>query len=155
MRTVVTIVFTSILLASCSVAKLPYVKGIDDIKVNKFNKDSLYIDLGLKINNPGTWGYRIKRVDVSLSMNDKPVGSINGKLPFKLITKGDRTYNVTAGVGTSAITNAIPDLLAVFTGKPVSLKIQGQIKMRWFIFSKKIQFNTNKEFKLPKLFGKN
>lgn len=140
---------------SCSIARLPMVKGIDDVKVNRFNKDSLYLDVGLKINNPGTWGYRIKRVDVNLMMNDKPVGSINGKLPFKLITKGDRTYNITAGVGTNNVVNVIPDLLGIFSGKQVKLQLQGQIKMRWFIFTKTIKFDNNKEFKMPKLFGKN
>lgn len=155
MRSLVAIVLTAVLFASCSVGRLPMVKGIEEVKVKSFNKDSLFLDVGLRINNPGTWGYRLKRVDIDITMNGRPVGSIHGKLPFKLITKGDRTYSVVAGVGTSSLTNAIPDLLGMITGKQVKLQMKGSIKMRWFIFGKTIQFDSGKDFKLPKLFGKN
>jgi len=155
MRSIVAIVFISVLFASCSVARLPVVKGIEDVKVKSFNKDSVFLDVGIRINNPGAWGYRLKRVDVDITMNGRPVGAIHGKLPFKLISKGDRTYSLVAGVGTSALTNAIPDLLGMFTGKQVKLQMKGSIKMRWFIFGKTIQFDSGKDFKMPKLFGKN
>lgn len=141
-----------VLLASCSAAKLPIVKGIDDVKVSKLNKDSLYLDVGVRINNPGTWGYRVKKVDIALKMNDQVVGSIKGKLPFKLISKGDRIYNVNAGIGTSALIGMAPNLVGVLKGKDVNLKFEGDIKMRWFIFSKKIHIDSSKGFKLPKLF---
>lgn len=155
MRTLIAFLFTAVLLASCSVARLPVVKGVEDVKMNRMTKDSVYVDLGLRINNPGTWGYRVKKVDVSISMNNKPVGFIKGKLPFKLITKGDRVYNITAGIGTSAVLNMGSDILNVLGGKQVNMKLEGTIKMRWFIFSKKIKLDSSKDIKLPRLLGKN
>jgi hypothetical protein len=46
-------------------------------------------------------------------------------------------------------------LLGSFLGncKQTNLHIVGTIKTRWFIFGKKIKFDSNKDFKMPKLMG--
>ena len=141
---------------SCSTARLPYVKGVDDVKVSKFTKDSLHMNIALRINNPGTWGFRVKNVNLALTLNGKPVGTIKGKMPFKRIGKGERAYDVQLATGTGAIIGALPDFLSVLSGKNMDLRMQGEMRVRWFIFGKKIKFDSKKDLKLPKMgFGKN
>jgi LEA14-like dessication related protein len=143
------------LLTSCSMGRLPVVKGIEDVKVGKISVDSVHMDVVLKINNPGTWGFRVKRIDMNVMLNDKAVGVVKGKMPFKLISEGERPYNITISASSMAVVNALPDLLGSFlgNGKQTNLHIVGTIKTRWFIFGKKIKFDSNKDFKMPKLMG--
>lgn len=139
------------LLTSCSMGRLPMVKGIDDIKVNKIGTDSVHLDVALKINNPGAFGFRVKRIDMNVMMNDKSVGVVRGNMPFRLIAKEERPYNVKVSASSMAVVGALPNLLGSFlgNGKPTNLRLQGTIKMRWFIFGKKIRFDSNKDFKMP------
>ncbi|UPT68951.1 MAG: LEA type 2 family protein [Sphingobacteriales bacterium JAD_PAG50586_3] len=142
------------LLTSCSMGRMPMVKGIDDVKVSKIAADSVHMDVVLKINNPGTWGFRVKRIDMNVMLNDKAVGVVKGKMPFKLISQGERPYNVTVSASNAAVIGALPDLLGTFLGggnKQTNLRLVGTIKTRWFIFGKKIQFDSSKDFKMPKL----
>jgi LEA14-like dessication related protein len=143
------------LLTSCSMGRLPVVKGIDDVKVANIGADSVHLDVVLKINNPGTWGFRVRRIDMNVMLNDKAVGVVKGKMPFKFISEGERPYNVTIAASNASVVAAIPDLLGSLmgNGKPTKLHIVGTIKTRWFIFGKKIKFDSSKDFKMPKLFG--
>ncbi len=141
------------LLASCSTTRLPYIKGIDDVKVEKFTADSLQMNVALRINNPGTWGFRVRKINMDLTLNGKPIGSINGRLPIKRISKGERAYDVKVSTGSGAVMKALPDLLGVLSGKKLDLKLQGEMRVRWFIFSKRIKFDSIKDLKLPKMQG--
>lgn len=145
------VVLVAIALQACSVAKLPYVKGVEDVDVNKVTLDSINVGAVLKINNPGAWGFRIKKADFDVLLNGKSIAHLDSKMPFRITRKEERPYRVNISASTANAIGAIPDFMTMLGGRSMDLRLQGYIKVRWFIFSKKIRFDKNTPIKMPKI----
>lgn len=140
----ITFIFSLIfLLTSCfEVEELDF-NGIDGVKIEKIEKKSLDINLGVKVMNPNGFTLKVKSSEVDVYAEDILIGKASIDHKIKIIRKKENTYTIPIhvdledGVLLKFIKFALKD--------KVKVRIKGFVKGSVLGISKKILVDETKE----------
>lgn len=131
------------LLSSCfEVEELDF-QGIDGVKLEKLEKKSLDLTLGVKVSNPNGFTIKVKSSDFEVYADDILIGKAKVDKKIKLIKKKEDTYTVPVhidledGVLLKFIKFALKD--------KVKVHLKGYVKGSVLGISKKISVDETKE----------
>lgn len=131
------------LLSSCfEVEELDF-NGIDGVKLEKLEKKSLDLTLGVKVSNPNGFTIKVKSCDLEVYAEDVLIGRAKIDKKIKLLKKKEDTYNVPVhidledGVLLKFIKFALKD--------KVKVRLKGFVKGSVLGISKKMDVDETKE----------
>lgn len=131
------------LLSSCfEVEELDF-NGIDGVKLEKLEKKSLDLTLGVKVSNPNGFTIKVKSCDLEVYAEDVLIGRAKIDKKIKLLKKKEDTYNVPVhidledGVLLKFIKFALKD--------KVKFRLKGFVKGSVLGISKKMDVDETKE----------
>lgn len=117
--------------------------GIDGVKLEKLEKKSLDLTLGVKVSNPNGFTIKVKSCDLEVYAEDVLIGRAKIDKKIKLLKKKEDTYNVPVhidledGVLLKFIKFALKD--------KVKFRLKGFVKGSVLGISKKMDVDETKE----------
>ena len=124
---------------------------IQGVKMHEFTKDHASIEFMLPIENPNSFRFKIKKVNLDISINSAKLGEVKRIRKVVVPAKSDNVHSFLVEVKYSNLAVGGLSFLANMIASNTKFKIDGYIKVKAFVIvSKKIEIHENKPINLPK-----
>ncbi len=114
------------------------IQGIEKYKIDKIQKDKVYMLFDVKIHNPNGYAINVKTSQLDLTMNGNYMGTceIDGRLKIK--PKRTEVYTVPVVCTTqNTLSAGLFAAIQLFSGKKTEFNIKGKIKARTSVFNRR------------------
>ena len=138
----------TVFLSSCYTYKDIEYKSFEGVNVEKIEGDDLHIGISVKVFNPNNYAIKIKEADFIASFNGKDLGPIKLMSDLHLQANQESTQKIICKVSSSKILSMLP--MAFLTGNS-KLSLNGNLKVKVFLFSKNIPVNIAENINLNDL----
>lgn len=138
----------TVFLSSCYSYKDIEYKSFEGVNVEKIEGDDLHIGISVKVFNPNNYAIKIKEADFIASFNGKDLGPIKLMSDLHLQANQESTQKIICKVSSSKILSMLP--MAFLTGNS-KLSLNGNLKVKVFLFSKNIPVNIAENINLNDL----
>ena len=138
-----------LLFTSCFNVKSPELEGIKKFKITKITKSSIFIEIGVKIDNPNNIKFKIKDIDMDIFINDQFIGL--AKLNDKVVIENNKSdiYNFKVEAKISKILGgSIAGVLGVFLNQNIKLKTKGRLTVTAFLIKKSYKIEHEQKFNI-------
>ncbi len=143
--------FISITLFSCKIQS-PTFGGFESYRINKANAQEVELQLNLKFNNPNDCKIVIKKYELDISVNGNLVGKAISKEKVVLAKNSEEIYPFFLKTDLKyLLAQVMPNLSALFSNKPIELKLEGKVKAGAYGVSKKFPISVSRPLDLQQL----
>jgi len=111
------------------------------VKINKVSKGEIEINAEIQVKNPNNYKVKIKKIEADVLLNGRKITKLDLNKKVVLAKYSDDVQTFLVKTDLSNILSAAPALLL---GGGVNLKMQGYIKGKVFLFSKKVPIEVEK-----------
>lgn len=136
-----------ICLTGCVTLKPVDIGGIKDAKVKEFSIGSLTADLQIPIKNPNNFKIKVKKVKIDVSLKNSQIGKIKKISKVTIPANSNEVHMFTATIEFTGVS----DILSLMNMHRSDLKVTGYIKVKAFLFSRKIRLDNENVAKLFKM----
>jgi LEA14-like dessication related protein len=133
------ILILSFLLTSCLEFDDVKFKGIQNVKLPKFENNALVLDLTLKIENPNRYKIKIKPSELDVYIGGKKMGTV--ALDEKLVLKKRTEDTYSTQLQCKLEDGILLSLLKFATVKELSVGFKGKVKGSVLGFNKKVDID--------------
>lgn len=134
-------------LTSCKINEVE-IKRFEGIKFNNIDENKANLELMIPVVNPNNFGFTIADIRLDLAINGKDIGSVKKTTKLRIPAKSNKTYPVGIEINIDKAVGSISSLTASLLKNKIGIKAKGYIKVRKFIFKKKIPVDQNENVKL-------
>ncbi|MDX1629566.1 MAG: LEA type 2 family protein, partial [Fulvivirga sp.] len=106
----------------------PVFKGVDNIRVNKVQGTTAFLNADAHFYNPNDVKMKLKRVDVGVHLDGKPVGLIEESIRVNIPAKSDFKIPLDATFDLKD-SGLIKNLLSMLGGKSRTVRYKGYIRV--------------------------
>lgn len=142
----------ALLFSSCNNIENLKMTGIKGANIKSFEKNKIILNVSLGIENPN--GMRFKMINNSMDVTVNKTYLGTAKITNKLVIprKSNEIYNfdVEIKMGQLAI-GAVPSLIEMFKSKGVDVQLDGFVKGRAYLISKKVPIKITERVDFNKL----
>lgn len=139
-------IIISIFSTGCSFQEIEF-GGVKGVSVKNISKESIQLEIKVKITNPNTFSFKITDVDLDVLLNGNELGRINKIEKVTIPAKSDQIHTFNLDIALSKLkSNAISIAASFLTGKK-NIILNGTITARWFLIKKKIRIENNQALK--------
>jgi len=135
------------LLASCKINEVK-VKKFESIKFKNIGENKANLELMIPVNNPNKFGFTISDIKLDLALNGKEIGKVTKTTKLRIPPRSNQSYPVGIEIEIDKALGNITSLTASLLKNKVGVKAKGYVKVRKFIFTKKIPIDQNEALKL-------
>ena len=129
-------------------------KEVRNIRIESIEDNELKLELELVISNPNNKKFSVRDADLNISMGDILLGKLSELEPFSIPAHSSKSYKVPITVDMEHLEKNAKQLTKSVFKRGTTIKIQGYIKARAFMVSKKIEIDEETKISLLKsLFG--
>ncbi|MEA3446742.1 MAG: LEA type 2 family protein [Bacteroidota bacterium] len=150
----IVLAFVAFVAFSCTELKPIELKEIKNVSINSIDEKEMIIDLGFVIANPNNRQFSVREAELTISLGGIPLGSVNEIKSFNIPSHSSKSYNIPIKVDIENMGENAKQLTKSVFRRGTSLRIQGYIKARGFLISRKIEIDEEAKLSLLKsLFG--
>lgn len=136
---------------SCKINEPPSFKSVDKISITEFNTKTMSITSNLNFNNPNDIGLSLCKMELSVLVNGKPIGSIAQQKSTRIGARSDFSIPIRLDVLQGDLYNALGGFtgsLGAMFGKEVEVAYKGKIKLSKFFIPYTIKIDYTSKYKL-------
>lgn len=134
-------------LTSCKINEVE-IKRFEGIKFKNLDENKANLELMIPVVNPNKFGFTVADIRLDLAINGKQMGSVKKTTKLKIPANSNQTYPVGIEINIDKAVGNISSLTASLLKNKIGIKAKGYIKVRKFIFTKKIPVDQNENVKL-------
>lgn len=134
-------------LTSCKINEVE-IKRFEGIKFKNIDENKANLELMIPVVNPNKFGFTIADIRLDLAINGKEMGSVKKTTKLRIPAKSNQTYPVGIEININKAVGNISSLTASLLKNKIGIKAKGYVKVRKFIFTKKIPVDQNENIKL-------
>ncbi len=119
----------------CKINQSPEFKSINNLSITDFSMSNIKIGSSANFFNPNDIGITLRKIELSLFVNGKPIGSINQLKSTKIKARSDFAIPLQVNVAQSALLNSVGGLtgaFGAFLGKEIDIEYRGKITISKF-----------------------
>lgn len=140
-----------LLLSACFSYQPVTFEKVEDVHIENIGKKGIQAQITAKIHNPNGYNIRIKSSDLQLKINSSDIGTAYIVKPVKIKKRTSGSYTVNVDVKyrdlAGGVLSALPGILLK---KSVRLDLDGQIKGRVGLLSKKVDVKLSEDVNIRK-----
>lgn len=133
--------FLTLFLNSCALFHSVEVGEVQGINFEKFGNQKVTFELLIPIENKNLLNFRIREVNLDVIVNNEYLGKITNVDDILIFQKSNQIYSFPLDIeytGTNILRGALT-LFSLFLERKADVRISGFIRVRSFLFSKKIE----------------
>lgn len=127
-------------LVSCKVG-MPTLGGVRGVNFVSGKNGQIGIEAEIQVNNPNSFGIRIKKLKAEVFIDNSPMGNITGGKKIKIKPLSNDYHKVSLNTDIGQLLTSTPTLINMFTGGKSNFRIKGGGVAGVFIFRKKFSFD--------------
>lgn len=135
----------------CKINQSPEFMSISNLSITDFSLSNIKIASNANFVNPNDIGITLKKVELSVFVNGKPIGSINQVKSTKIGARADFAIPLQINVVQSNLFNAIGGISGAFGalfGKEIDIEYRGKITVSKFWIPISLPIKYNMKYKL-------
>lgn len=147
------IIISAILFAFSSCASYEEVKftGLKNFGIAGKDKDGLKLNLVVGIDNPNNVKIKVKKADLDLKFNGRTLGNLDLDKKVVIPKNSNGTVDLLVNVQTQELLKGgLGGLLTTVLSQKAEIGVEGEIKVKAFIFTRKIPVSFTEQVKIPK-----
>lgn len=133
MKRLVYLLFAVLVLSSCEFIE-PEVSGYSNFKFRKLEGKTLNVNFDVTVNNENGYGFKLKKGNLHLLVNDQDIGTIELNDKIKVKRKSEKVYNVPLKLSLSD--GAVFRIMKIVNAEKYELKLDGKVRGSVWGFSK-------------------
>lgn len=138
---------STILFSGCFSVKPVIIGKVQDINLDNFLTNELFFSFKTNVKNPNNFKIKVTEVKLKASLDNIDIGKVTKVSRVTIPPNSDQLYEVKITIQLSENYSNISDLIQL-SMRSSSIKFAGYIKVRTFLFSKKIPVEDKN---IPKL----
>ena len=142
------IVLVYVLTSSCLSYKDLEYRSFEGVNIEKMDGDEMLIGISVKVFNPNNYAIKIKEADFKAEFAGKDLGDINLVNTVKIDANKESIQKVVVKLSSKKVLSMVP--MAFLTGNS-KLTLNGNLKVKVFLFSKKFPINISENINLGDL----
>jgi LEA14-like dessication related protein len=148
------VVFMIVSLSSCGPFKEVQVTQISGVKVVHVGDKGVELELGMKINNPNSYGFSIFRssFDIVLSGTDLGTARLSKREHIAAHSEEFHTFHITTTMD-KLLKGGLGSVMALFGTKNPEIEIKGNLKVGKFLIHKSIPVDRKQKINLENPFN--
>lgn len=136
---------------ACKISESPQFNSINNLSITDLGLSNISISSNANFFNPNDIGITLKKVELSLFVNGKPIGSVNQIKSTKIRSRSDFAIPLSISVVQGNLLSAIGGLSGAFgalLGKEMDVEYRGRITISKFWIPFTIPVNYKMKYKL-------
>jgi LEA14-like dessication related protein len=130
------------LISGCFSEKAIEFRSVEHLRPENIGKETL-LSMDVVIYNPNNWGCTVEETDAEFFIDGKRAGNTVLRTPTRLPANAEATIPCTVKTSITDLIKLVPaGLGALLTGKELESTTRGTVKVRKFIFTKRISFEV-------------
>lgn len=134
----------SLLLSSCVTIVPVEFRRIENFKLN-FEKLSPQLSLELVVNNPNPYGITVTEISSDIFLNNQAISKVSLPMKKRIIPRGETGVPIVLNFNLSSVLGLIPASVPTLLTRSVDTRISGYIRVRKFIFKRRVPFSLNQK----------
>lgn len=146
MNKIFILLLTTILLSSCVKYKDIQYKAFEGVGVEKMEGSDMIVGVNIKVLNPNNYAINIDGKDLKASFNGTELSNVGITNTIHLDANKETSQKILIKIPKQTLITLAP--MALFNGGKIKLDINGNVKARVFLFSKKFPINFSQNVNL-------
>jgi LEA14-like dessication related protein len=140
-----------LILSACKNIENIEIKGIDKVVVQGFQDNKIYFTAGLKVYNPSGVSFKLREINLKTVADGSFLGTLQCTDEIKVMARADSVYMVPLNLRLANIFTGASSLYRISRQKKVKLELQGYVRVKTFLISRKIEISESQVIDVPKL----
>ncbi|HRW62778.1 MAG TPA: LEA type 2 family protein [Bacteroidales bacterium] len=137
-----------ILLGSCSVYKSIHIGDVDKVDFRGMLENKISLELKVPVINPNKYKIIVKNMDLDVTINGKYIGKMQNASQIIIPPKSDTIQIFPVDIHVRNIMASMSTLYKLRNAKSVEMQIEGTIKVKALMRSKKIKVSEKQTISL-------
>jgi LEA14-like dessication related protein len=116
-----------------------------EVRFKYFKDGTLGLEIDLQIKNEGNMNFKVKEVDLDISLNSIPAGKVVNVEKVIIRRKTEEIYTFPVEVEINGLSNSARILISVIGRQKLVVDINGFIKVKSLMISKKIPVHLKEQ----------
>ena len=134
-----------LLLAGCSAYEELIIGDAKEVRFDYFENGKLGLEVDIPITNNGNIDFKIKEVELFVKLNSFAAGEVINVAKVTIKKKSEQVYTFPIEVEIKGLSNSARILLSIVGQRKLSIEVDGFIKVKYLLISKKIPVRLNEK----------
>ena len=143
------LLLTLIILSSCKGVEDITFTGVDNVVLQGIENNKVKFSADISIYNPSSVNFKISEVNLKTIVDGNFLGTLSTANPVKIKAKSDSSYNAEFSLDLVNLMSGASTFYNVSRKKQVNIEMQGFIKARSFLASRKIDISEKRLIDVP------
>lgn len=147
-RNILMYLLAAILLTSCGGFSKIEIGEVKEINIGGFKDNALLLTVKLPIDNPSAYKITVLELDSKVYINKQYLGTVNSIEKVILPARSNDVYNLDLSIRVANFFGAALSVMNMKAGQKISVRMDGSVKARSLLLTKKIPFEESQEIVL-------
>jgi LEA14-like dessication related protein len=139
------------LLSGCKGIEDIAMTGISDFRFKGINNDEISFSATVGISNPSSVGFRVSELKVKTIADGNYIGTLSTTDKIKIRARSDTSYQMNFTLKLANMLTGASSLYGLSHKKEVLVELQGYVKSRTFLTSRKTDIKESRRVAVPSL----
>jgi hypothetical protein len=140
-----------LLLSGCKGVEDISMTGISDFQFKGINNDLISFSAVVGISNPSRVGFRVSELNVKTMADGNFIGTLTTSDKIKIHARSDTSYRMNFTLKLANILTGASSLYGLSRKKEVQVELQGYVKSRTFLTTRKTEIKESRMVPIPSL----
>jgi hypothetical protein len=145
------LLFLLILLSGCKGVEDIAMTGISDFEFKGINNDLISFSAVVGVSNPSRVGFHISELNVKTMADGNYIGILSTTDKIRIPARSDTSYRMNFTLKLANILTGASSLYGLSRKKEVMVELQGYVKSRSFIATRKTQIKESRKVAVPSM----
>ncbi len=136
------------LLSGCSAYEELIIGEAKEVRFDYFDNGKLGLEVDIPITNNGNIDFKVKEIELLVKLNSFAAGEVINIEKVVIKKKSEQIYTFPVEVEINDLSNSARILLSIVGQRKLSIEVDGFIKVRYLLISKKIPVQLEEEIKI-------
>lgn len=145
------LVFILVLLSGCKGVEDITMTGISDFKFKGINNDVISFSAVVGVSNPSSVGFHVSELNVKTIADGNYIGTLTTTDKIKIRARSDTSYRMNFTLKLANMLTGASSLYGLSRKKEVLVELQGYVKSRKFLATRKTDIKESRKVAVPSL----
>lgn len=145
------LLFLLVLLSGCKGVEDIAMTSISDFQFRGINNDLISFSAVVGISNPSRMGFRVSELNVKTMADGNYIGTLSTTDKIKIRARSDTSYRMNFTLKLANVLTGASSLYGLSRKKEVFVELQGYVKSRTFLTSRKTDIKESRKVPIPSL----
>jgi LEA14-like dessication related protein len=147
----ISLVLSLFVLGSCNDIRNIEIKGVEKVKFQGIENNTVYFLAGINVSNPSGVNFRIKEVNFAAVADGDFLGTLRCDEDTKIVSRKDSVYTVPFSLKLGNIFTGASSLYRLSRKNKVNLDVKGYVRVRSGLITRKIDIQRSEVVDIPKI----